>query len=68
MFYIFVLRYPTNLLNNFQVAQLKAYLANPEAFAAAAAPVAVAETAAVEEKKESSEEESDDDMGFDMFG
>jgi len=51
-----------------QVAQLKAYLANPEAFAAAAAPVAVAETAAVEEKKESSEEESDDDMGFDMFG
>ena len=50
-----------------EVEQLKAYLADPSAFAVAA-PVA----AAVEEKKEEaapvSESESDDDMGFDMFG
>jgi large subunit ribosomal protein LP0 len=50
-----------------EVKQLKAYLADPSAFAVAA-PVA----AAVEEKKEEaapvSESESDDDMGFDMFG
>merc|ERR1739848_104684 len=51
-----------------EVEQLKAYLADPSAFAVAA-PVA----AAVEEKKEEApaaaeESESDDDMGFDMFG
>jgi len=52
-----------------QVAQLKAYLADPSAFAAAAAPAA-AETKAEEAApvKEESESESDDDMGFDMFG
>ncbi|MEQ2187442.1 60S acidic ribosomal protein P0, partial [Goodea atripinnis] len=47
--------------------KVKAYLADPSAFAAVAAPVAVAETAAApaakEEVKEESEE-SDDDMGF----
>jgi len=51
-----------------QVATLKAYLADPSAFACAA-PV---EEAAVEEEAApaavESEEESDDDMGFDMFG
>ena len=51
-----------------EVEQLKAYLADPSAFAVAA-PVA----AAAEEKKEEApaaaeESESDDDMGFDMFG
>ena len=52
-----------------QVAQLKAYLADPSAFAAAAAPAA-AETKTEEAApaKEESESESDDDMGFDMFG
>lgn len=50
--------------------QVKAYLADPSAFAAAA-PVAAAETsaapaAAKEEAKEESEE-SDDDMGFGLF-
>lgn len=51
-----------------QVAQLKAYLADPSAFAVAA-PAAVAEAApAKEAAKESSSEESDGDMGFDMFG
>jgi large subunit ribosomal protein LP0 len=51
-----------------EVERLKAYLADPSAFAVAA-PVA----AAAEEKKEEApaaveESESDDDMGFDMFG
>jgi len=48
----------------------KEYLANPEAFAAAA-PVAAAAAdaapAAAEEAKEEKEEESDDDMGFGLF-
>merc|ERR1712048_1253133 len=47
--------------------QMKAYLADPSAFAVAA-PV---EQAAAEEApaaKEESEEESDSDMGFDLFG
>merc|ERR1712137_509363 len=51
-----------------EVEQLKAYLADPSAFACAA-PVeeAAAEEEAVPAAVES-EEESDDDMGFDMFG
>jgi hypothetical protein len=50
----------------------KAYLENPEAFAAAAAPVAEAAAAPAAskaaEKEEEKEEESDDDMGFGLFG
>uniref|UniRef100_A0A4W6CQT3 60S acidic ribosomal protein P0 n=1 Tax=Lates calcarifer TaxID=8187 RepID=A0A4W6CQT3_LATCA len=51
--------------------KVKAYLADPSAFAAVAAPAAAAETAAApaaakEEVKEESEE-SDDDMGFGLF-
>uniref|UniRef100_A0A673WTT0 Large ribosomal subunit protein uL10 n=1 Tax=Salmo trutta TaxID=8032 RepID=A0A673WTT0_SALTR len=51
--------------------KVKAYLADPTAFAVAA-PVAAAETAAApaaakEEAKEESEEGSDDDMGFGLF-
>ncbi|KAI0058671.1 hypothetical protein BV25DRAFT_1217218 [Artomyces pyxidatus] len=47
----------------------KEYLANPEAFAAAApvAEAAVAEAAPAEEEKEEEKEESDDDMGFGLF-
>ena len=43
---------------------MKEYLANPEAFAVAAAPVAEAApvAAAQEEEKEEEKEESDDDM------
>lgn len=46
----------------------KEYLANPEAFAAAA-PVAAADDAPAkaEEKEEEKEEESDDDMGLGLF-
>jgi len=51
--------------------KVKAYLADPSAFAAVAAPAAAAATAAApaaakEEVKEESEE-SDDDMGFGLF-
>jgi len=51
--------------------KVKAFLADPSAFAAVAAPAAAAETAAApaaakEEAKEESEE-SDDDMGFGLF-
>merc|ERR1711881_640649 len=46
-----------------QVAQLKAYLADPSAFAVAAAPVAAAAPA----KEESEEESEDDDMGMGLF-
>jgi len=50
--------------------KVKEYLANPDAFAAAA-PVAEAAPAAAaakeEEKVEEKEEESDDDMGFGLF-
>jgi large subunit ribosomal protein LP0 len=51
--------------------QIKEYLANPEAFAAAApaasdAPAAAAE-AAPEAAQEEEKEESDDDMGFGLF-
>jgi len=48
----------------------KEYLANPEAFAVAAAPAAAAEAAPatkVEEEKKEEEEEEDDDMGFGLF-
>jgi len=52
--------------------KVKAFLADPSAFAAVAAPVAAAVTAAApaakkEEAKEESEEGSDDDMGFGLF-
>merc|ERR1711920_188633 len=46
-----------------QVAQLKAYLADPSAFAVAAAPAAEAADAAPA-KEESEEESEDDDMGM----
>merc|ERR1739848_105478 len=46
----------------------KAYLADPSAFAVAAAPVAAAAETKVEAKKEESAEESDSSMGFDLFG
>jgi len=48
----------------------KEYLANPEAFAVAAAPAASTEAAPaaeVEEEKKEEEEEDDDDMGFGLF-
>ncbi|CAD6886586.1 unnamed protein product [Tilletia controversa] len=53
-------------------AKLKERLANPEAFAAEAAPAAAGGDAAPaaakeEEKKEEEAEESDDDMGFGLF-
>ncbi|KZS92646.1 60S acidic ribosomal protein P0 [Sistotremastrum niveocremeum HHB9708] len=51
--------------------KIKEILANPEAFAAAAAPVETATTTAdapaAEEAKEEEKEESDDDMGFGLF-
>merc|ERR1712198_85780 len=55
-----------------EAEQMKAILADPEAFAALAAASAPAAAAAApaekkEEKKEESEEESDDDMGFGLF-
>jgi len=57
-----------------QVEQLKAFLENPEAFAALApavssddAAVAAAEDTKEEKKEEEEEEESDDDMGFGLF-
>lgn len=48
---------------------IKAYLADPSAFAAAAAPAdsGAAEATKEEAKEESEEEESDDDMGFSLF-
>jgi len=50
-----------------QAEKMKAYLADPSAFASAA-PVAAAEETKEEAKKEESEDESDSDMGFDLFG
>ncbi|KAJ3559800.1 hypothetical protein NM688_g109 [Phlebia brevispora] len=50
--------------------KIKEYLANPEAFAVAAAPVAeeaAPAAAAAEEEKKEEEEEEDDDMGFGLF-
>lgn len=58
--------------SNVPSSQVKAYLADPSAFAAVAAPsaaataTAAAPAAAKEEVKEESEE-SDDDMGFGLF-
>lgn len=47
---------------------MKAFLADPSAFAAvAAAPVAAATEEKKEEKEEEPAEESDDDMGFGLF-
>lgn len=51
-----------------QVAQLKAFLADPSAFAAAAPAVEESKEEAVAAKADSSSEESDEDFGFDMFG
>merc|ERR1712111_235647 len=49
--------------------KLKAYLADPSAFAAAApAASAPAAAAKVEEPEEESDDDSDDDMGLDLFG
>jgi len=50
-----------------EAEQMKAYLADPSAFAVAAAPVEETKAEAKEEKKEESESESDDDMGFGLF-
>lgn len=49
--------------------KVKEYLANPEAFAVAAAPAETAApaAAAAAEEKEEEKEESDDDMGFGLF-
>ncbi|BEI86320.1 hypothetical protein CcaverHIS002_0606070 [Cutaneotrichosporon cavernicola] len=56
---------------DFEMAdKVKEYLANPEAFAAAAGPAATggdAPAAAAEEKAAEPEDESDDDMGFGLF-
>eukprot|EP00034_Subulatomonas_tetraspora_P000966 GABW01001243.1.p1 GENE.GABW01001243.1~~GABW01001243.1.p1 ORF type:complete len:114 (-),score=73.46 GABW01001243.1:116-457(-) len=49
-----------------QSEQIKEMLENPEAFAAAAAPVVEAKEEEKEEEKEP-ESESDDDMGFGLF-
>lgn len=51
-----------------EAEKMKAYLADPSAFAVAVAPAAGgAAEEKKEEKKEESEEESDDDMGFGLF-
>jgi len=52
-----------------EAEQMKAYLADPTAFAVAAPAAAEEAPAAAEEaaKEESEEEESDDDMGFGLF-
>jgi len=47
--------------------KVKAYLADPSAFAVAAAPVAAASSSAKVEEKVEEKEESDDDMGFGLF-
>jgi large subunit ribosomal protein LP0 len=51
-----------------QVAELKAYLADPSAFAAAAPAAEETKEEAAAAAPEESEEESDEDFGFDMFG
>lgn len=48
--------------------KVKAYLADPSAFAVAAAPAAEAAETKVEEKEEEPEEESDEDVGMGLFG
>merc|ERR1712203_1205712 len=53
---------------NFAAAEkMKAYLADPSAFAVAA-PAAAADAAPAEKAEEPEEEESDESMGFDLFG
>merc|ERR1712018_441509 len=47
--------------------KMKAYLADPSAFAVAA-PVAAAAEQKEEAKEEEPEDESDESMGFDLFG
>jgi len=47
--------------------QMKAYLADPSAFAVAAPVAEETKEEAKEEKQEESEEESDEDMGFGLF-
>jgi len=50
-----------------EAEQMKAYLADPSAFASAA-PVAAAAEEAAPAAEEESEDASDSDMGFDLFG
>ena len=51
-----------------EAEKMKAFLADPSAFAAVAAPAAAAAApAAVAAKEEEPAEESDDDMGFGLF-
>ena len=50
-----------------EVAQLKAYLADPSAFASAAAPAEEAQEAEPEAAQASESESEDDDMGFGLF-
>ena len=47
--------------------KVKAILANPGAFAAAAAPAAASAAAPAAAKKEEVKEESEEDMGFSLF-
>ena len=59
-------------LISFSYSQVKAFLADPSAFAAVAAPAAAAEVAAAapaaaEEAAKEESEASDDDMGFGLF-
>ena len=63
------LRFAENDANVLFALQVKEYLANPEAFAVAAAPAAAAAPAeaAKEEAKPEPEEESDEEMGFGLF-
>lgn len=61
----------TSLANQCISLQVKAYLADPSAFASAAPAAAAGDAAPAEEKKEEKpaeeEEESDEDMGFSLF-
>merc|ERR1719383_616312 len=50
-----------------EVAQLKAYLADPSAFASAAAPAEETQEAEPEAAAASESESEDDDMGFGLF-
>ena len=50
-----------------EVAQLKAYLADPSAFASAAAPAEETQEAEPEAAQASESESEDDDMGFGLF-
>merc|ERR1712178_333653 len=60
---------PHSIANEFkEVETLKAYLADPSAFAVAAPAAAEAKEEAAPAAAVEEEESSDDDMGFDMFG